>query len=58
MANRITYQAVSLERMDKAVSLERMDVKAITILSSHIQLPARYARVWWRNSYQFFSGDD
>ena len=58
MANRITYQAVSLERMDKAVSLERIDLKAITILSSHIQLPVRYARVWWKNSYQFFSGDD
>ena len=58
MANKITYQAVSLERMDKVVSLERMDLKAITILSSHIQLPARYVRVWWRNSYQFFFGDD
>ena len=58
MANRITYQAVSLERMDKAVSLERIDLKAITILSSHIQPPVRYARVWLRNSYQFFFGDD
>jgi len=58
MANRITYQAVNLERMDKAVSLERMDLKTITMLSSHIQPPVRYARVWRRNSYQFFSGDD